>query len=644
MQLRPRLSESSLFGTAVAVFLTIAGGANAASLNVNLGAEVQNGSGIASPTHLLLSNEKPVFTSAFEPVNTPKNDKNKKQKTKKSVDAKQAKPLLVAAGMPMSSGGLSYTKKTPKIEQANIKTIIRRDEEEKIITSWLNEDKLRKQVSYNVNASPTLKTKTVWKSSAKVSVNDDFSPDLIKNAEPASVIDKTEPEALSASISVQPRPEELKTVYSPADKVSTMTTAASSSREAPVYQELQASPWQTAEVNLPPANQPLTRNQRLANVEPVPEPQAEFAELKPLASAQTYQRETVSAQEFARTFAPMYADGASYEEAWENRQEAALWSVPKNHQETNRVEANQVVVEKPVKQARASVTENWVNVGANVIARPLPVAATAKAADPKVEEFLGTAPESNASPSWLPTDTSASKLPEVVNVDEKSNQETRKNLLMPLANNADSSLDVQETAEAVPFFADDSSVNSASQGQAPENRSIIERVKGFFSSDNQTSGTSSEPAYNGSLSALFSEQAAEAQAQTPALKRYSKQRQETASMPSEIKLTFPKGSADVSAATVKWLKAFSAKAAKDSRMIVEIKMSNIGLDMQARRFAIIRNILTSNGVPTDRINPVLTSRNPDTVILKTSAVPQEDGNIPVIDAMGGSYLDASSQK
>ena len=95
---------------------------------------------------------------------------------------------------------------------------------------------------------------------------------------------------------------------------------------------------------------------------------------------------------------------------------------------------------------------------------------------------------------------------------------------------------------------------------------------------------------------------------------------------------------------VKWLKAFSAKAAKDSRMVIEIKMSNVGLDMQGRRFAIIRNILTSNNVPADRINPVLTTRNPDTVILKTSVMPQEDGNIPVIDAMGGSYLDATPQK
>ncbi|MBR7158687.1 MAG: hypothetical protein IKD08_03275 [Alphaproteobacteria bacterium] len=661
LYIRTKLSVSSLFGAAVAVFLTTAGTAGAATLNANAGVGLQEDAVNKAPTHLFEAKEKPLVTSAFEPMDTDKRAKNK-NKNKKISEVKSLKPTLVAAGMPISQGRLSYTQKKAKIEKANIKTIVRRNEEEKIITSWLNEDALRKQVSYTPKKEAVV-TKTTWKSSA----TDDFSVDLIKKAEPASIIDKTTPEALSASVKGTVKTEEapkVTVVYNPEPKAAPVYTQAPvqapvtlakaevepvaapapvvrQAPAAPVYQQVKSNPWQTAEINVAPVGEPKVRN-TLPVAKPVVKKTAqEYAELKPIATTPVQSDYEVSAQDFVRTFAPMYANGASYEEAWENRQEAALWTVPKNHQETSAAEANQLVVEKPTQKAQPAQANNinkhkWISIGSNVVARPLPVVASAKAADPKVEEFLGNAQDNNA-PSWLPTENAG--FSGVTNVDEKTNQQ-KKAMLMPLAP-LDSSPVIQETAEVEPFFA---SADASAPSVTPANRSIIDRVKGLFSADSSETSAQAEQNYSGSLSSLFANQAAEAESEMPVLKKYAKKRQESAPMPSEIKITFPKGSADVSAATVKWLKAFSAKAAKDSRMVIEIKMSNVGLDMQGRRFAIIRNILTSNNVPADRINPVLTTRNPDTVILKTSVMPQEDGNIPVIDAMGGSYLDATPQK
>ncbi len=620
-----KVSASSLFGAAATVILTATLPANAAMLNANAGSEI-NGPVNNAPVQLLGEVQKPLKTIKAD------------KKTNLSKTG-TLEPLLVSAGMPIRSG--NFVAKNFKAENANIKTIIRRDEEEKIITSWLNEDKLRKQVNY------VPKKVSAKKTPAQKTVNEELSPDLIKKAEPASIIDRTKSESLTASQTVEPK-ETLTTLYAP--EVKTEKNAVLSSYSSAVSKKEKTDPWKTAQLNVPSANYQVnmpSNNLVMANVAPETK-EPEYAKLKPL--EQNVEASEVSAQDFVRTFAPMYPDRANYEEAWENRQEAALWSMPNSNQQViSKTEENQITVDEPIQKASTKIKSNehkWISIGANVSARPLPVAAKAQAADPKVEEFLAKDSNGETSPSWLPNEETSNlskeTSPVATNVDEKTNQEPKKSVLMPLGPTSEASMPmVQQTPDVEPFFA---SETSQEYSQDTSKSGLIDRVKSFFSSDSDENSSQKGQAYSGSLASLFSDQAEEAKMKTPTLKKYAKQRQETATMPSEIKITFPKGSSDVSAATVKWLKAFSAKAAKDSRMIIEIKMSNIGLDMQGRRFAIIRNILTSNDVPVDRINPVLTTRNPDTIILKTSIMPQEDGNIPVIDAMGGSYLDANTQK
>lgn len=94
-------------------------------------------------------------------------------------------------------------------------------------------------------------------------------------------------------------------------------------------------------------------------------------------------------------------------------------------------------------------------------------------------------------------------------------------------------------------------------------------------------------------------------------------------VPTELRLTFKPDSSEMSAQSVKWVKAFGQRAKKDIQNAVEIRMSNIDPDLQEKRFALIRSTLTGVGMEDVQIIPVMTDRTPHTIVLRMIVLPEE---------------------
>lgn len=94
-------------------------------------------------------------------------------------------------------------------------------------------------------------------------------------------------------------------------------------------------------------------------------------------------------------------------------------------------------------------------------------------------------------------------------------------------------------------------------------------------------------------------------------------------VPTELRLTFKPDSSEMSAQSVKWVKAFGQRAKKDIQNAVEVRMSNLDPDLQEKRFALIHSTLTGVGMEDVQIIPVMTDRTPHTIVLRMIVLPEE---------------------
>lgn len=95
------------------------------------------------------------------------------------------------------------------------------------------------------------------------------------------------------------------------------------------------------------------------------------------------------------------------------------------------------------------------------------------------------------------------------------------------------------------------------------------------------------------------------------------------SIPTELKISFMPGNADLSSQSLKWIRAFAYHPKKAVNHIVEIRLSPNNLELQSRRFALIKGALESSGLNPRQIRFVLTDRNPDTIVLRSIALAEE---------------------
>lgn len=95
------------------------------------------------------------------------------------------------------------------------------------------------------------------------------------------------------------------------------------------------------------------------------------------------------------------------------------------------------------------------------------------------------------------------------------------------------------------------------------------------------------------------------------------------SIPTELKISFMPGNADLSSQSLKWIKAFAYHPKKAVNNIVEIRLSPNNLELQSRRFALVKGALESSGLNSRQIRFVLTDRNPDTIVLRSIALAED---------------------
>ena len=107
------------------------------------------------------------------------------------------------------------------------------------------------------------------------------------------------------------------------------------------------------------------------------------------------------------------------------------------------------------------------------------------------------------------------------------------------------------------------------------------------------------------------------------LSEQDKTQEEDVPAPDEIRLTFKPQSTDLSAASVKLIRKFASRAQNDIQKRIEVRISQADPAIQVQRLAIIRNIITGEGVADEQIVVLKTDRSPETMVLRTFVIRDE---------------------
>lgn len=89
-------------------------------------------------------------------------------------------------------------------------------------------------------------------------------------------------------------------------------------------------------------------------------------------------------------------------------------------------------------------------------------------------------------------------------------------------------------------------------------------------------------------------------------------------LPTEIRLAFQPGRAEISGVTLKWIQAFANKTIEDDSAGLEIRIDGgSSYELQQKRLNLLHNILTNSGVDYRKIHTVFTTREPNSFIIRT---------------------------
>ena len=95
-------------------------------------------------------------------------------------------------------------------------------------------------------------------------------------------------------------------------------------------------------------------------------------------------------------------------------------------------------------------------------------------------------------------------------------------------------------------------------------------------------------------------------------------------LPEEIRLSFKESNSDMAAPTVNLVKKFATHAKDDPQTYIEVRISDQMFDIQQQRFAIIRNILLSEGVEDAQILLYKSKRPPNSLVLRKAFISDEE--------------------
>ncbi len=169
---------------------------------------------------------------------------------------------------------------------------------------------------------------------------------------------------------------------------------------------------------------------------------------------------------------------------------------------------------------------------------------------------------------------------------------------------------IEENADAAQFQTPvDPSKLKQAQESAPvkqTNEGLMNALTSFF---NKTAKTASD-AKNAVVEKAKS-------IKTAKDRKKSKSRPVTI-LPTEIRLSFQPNRAEISGQTLRWIQAFATKTAQTPNLALEIRIDGTSsTSLQQKRLNLLYNILTNKGVDYSTINTVFTNRDPNSFILRT---------------------------
>ena len=100
-------------------------------------------------------------------------------------------------------------------------------------------------------------------------------------------------------------------------------------------------------------------------------------------------------------------------------------------------------------------------------------------------------------------------------------------------------------------------------------------------------------------------------------------------LPTEIRLSFQPNRAEISGQTLRWIEAFAKKAQTDNSIILEIRIDGTSsFELQQKRLNLLKNVLINKGAPSNKINIVFTTREPNSFVVRTlKIIGNEDDKI-----------------
>lgn len=100
-------------------------------------------------------------------------------------------------------------------------------------------------------------------------------------------------------------------------------------------------------------------------------------------------------------------------------------------------------------------------------------------------------------------------------------------------------------------------------------------------------------------------------------------------LPTEIRLSFQPNRAEISGQTLKWIRAFAQKTVEEAAVGLEIRIDGTSSPLlQRRRLNLLQNILMNEGADQSKIKTVFTAREPNSFILRTVRINNDNTNMP----------------
>ena len=88
-------------------------------------------------------------------------------------------------------------------------------------------------------------------------------------------------------------------------------------------------------------------------------------------------------------------------------------------------------------------------------------------------------------------------------------------------------------------------------------------------------------------------------------------------LPTEIRLSFQPNRAEISGNTLNWIQAFALKTKENDYNVLEVRIDGTSsFELQQKRLNLLYNILTNLGLEYRKVDPVFTSREPNSFILR----------------------------